>query len=158
MKFISLADSGNMIIVLLTIAWVVYSIYKKFKKGQADNSIDDTDNEPVEADDSVKSWMEKMLLGDEFVEKKQVAPVRTFQDEIEDYRQKKSKEPEPFLNAEMQLYKGGEYADSQQSEDARIRTHLESNDSLFESSETHSLDVDLKTAVIYSTILNRPYN
>ena len=153
MRTLSLADSGNFVIVFLTIAWVIYSIYKKFKKGRVPVSNGQDEQKEEDTEEPVTSWIEKAILGEEFSEKKERPVPMTFAEEIQSYRKAAATNPEPFLSAEMQLYRGGEYADQVT---IQIEEPKGNPDNESPADETHTLNVDLKTAVIYSAILDRP--
>lgn len=157
MKNIILSDSGNIFIVLLTLAWVAYSLYRKFQKTRPSNYPEQGNESEEVPMKKIRNWMDEVILGEEFVEKEPVvvAEPRSFQDEIAEYKRKKSKEPKPFLEEELRLYKGGEYAET------KVSPLEEDISGIVEDiSDEHaaSLDFDLRRAILYSAILKRPFS
>ncbi|HRY32656.1 MAG TPA: hypothetical protein P5531_06785 [Bacteroidales bacterium] len=156
LSIISLSDGGNIVIVILTIAWILYSFYRKSQKVKASRPGQAPGDAPLPAEPEegrgLGEWFEEVILGEEFTEKKsvpraQAAPASSATAEL-----RKAPEEVPFLMNELMMYRGGEYAPLEEKPAPVIILEEEE-----ESSPGIMEDFDIRKAVVFSEILKRPY-
>lgn len=156
MNVITYADNNNIFFLLMGVAYLAYSLYRKFQKSkQIPEDIEEQESgDYIPPAAPAKSWLEEVLLGEEFSQK---VPDR--QPVMETLRtdagvNENPVEREPFLMDELQMYRGGEFATD---EDKALA--LQAGPTIEVNQETHieAVDFDLKKAVLYEALLHRPY-
>ncbi len=142
-------------LILVAVAWVVGAIYKasqrrKKKSAPLSTPVDNEEHSPVvNKQKDFKSILEEVLLGEEFKQDTQVVDYEE-QEEISVLKLKDDKKNSPidnkqFRNRNMQI--GNRII----SEDIQKKKEYNEIDDI------KDIDFDLRKAVIYSEILNRPY-
>ncbi len=145
-------ESGNIVVILLTIAYVIYSFYKKSRKMSKPEqaTVPEGEEQPSK---KMGDWFEEVFSekdsGEVKPEPEGTYPWTRHQQPLES-----RKDPEPFLDEELKMYKGGEYADAPVVASPQENTILQEEDS--EVSATHQYE--WRRAVIYAEILNKRYS
>ncbi len=155
LSIISLSDNGNIVIVILTIAWILYSFYRKSQKVKAARPGQQQDETAVpqeqEEGKGLGEWFEEVILGEEFTEKKPQWKPAAEETPAPSPAILKPAGETPFLMNELMMYRGGEYAPvDEKTAPVVILQEEESSPGIME-------DFDIRKAVIYSEILKRPF-
>jgi hypothetical protein len=148
------AGFGDYLIPVLAIAWMIYSVVKKFGSGRAAPEAGKESEKETGSTGSIRTMLEEILLGEEFVNRPSSpnAAQTTTQEKSNPAILSSASEPAPFLTNELQLYQGGERGNDQVANPQ--------GESVIYDKEVHETllaDFDLRRAVLYAEILKRPY-
>lgn len=138
--------------ILILVIWILFSIYNKNKKKKATSAKQFSKSEnSTPSSQKPRSILEQILLGNEPV----AVPYEEYDDtsDAQQYEEEEKKEKETVLS-DTDI--SSRYDFNPSSEGSSSGLFQEENDEL-EVFEEKGIEFNLRQAVIYSEILNRPY-
>jgi hypothetical protein len=156
------------IYILIGILWIVFSVIKANKKAQRPVEEIEDEYEYEESPAQERSTFDELLeefLGEKTFEKKEDPPrpvppiigneADTFTPEIEKYEEFLDDSVQDIANMGEPIY------ELDGTEDAMVMEDAESNDGMYFNQPAHILkmkkDFDLRQAIVYNAIIDRPY-
>ncbi len=147
--------------ILILVLWVVFTIYNKNRKKKQEASTGKPVQQDARRDTSQqrpRSILEQILMGEEpipipYEEHDQASEIQSF-DSFEDEPIKKDNKEQISDNSSSKIY---DFDPAKEAES--LPMHFEYNEDPFANIDTcKRFDFDLRQAVIFSEILNRPYS
>ncbi len=162
------------IYILIGLLWIVFSVIKANKKAKRPVEEIDDEYEYEESPAQERTTFDELLeefLGEKAIERKEsprpVPPIigneaDTFTPEIEKYEDSLGGSGQDIANAGQDIaYMGEPIYELDGTEDAMFIEDAESKDGMYYNQPAHVLNVkkdfDLRKAIIYSIIIDRPY-
>ncbi len=148
------AGFGDYLVPVIIVGWMIYSVVKKFSSARTEEDSDNNIPADTDSKGSIRTWLEEILLGEEFVNRTPApnAAQTTTQQESNPAILTSASEPAPFLTNELTMYKGGERGDDKVSAPTNTpEIYCE------EAANSFLADFDLRRAILYSEVLKRPY-